>query len=231
MRKWLLYLLIIISCVSTTWAQESKQVVASLDGRHIRECLILGPFLPNDADIDFLNSAGGEANIQPYKGMAITAPDGSRHAWKRYKSQSDYINLQDAMKQLLFSADLEFQNELDDSKQPSADLRQVFEDKGFHLSEKATITIDIKGSRWWMVDKDNPHDYIILKAEEKLNVYSEPRDMIGYAACYLLSPKAQHLEMVIRRFNGVKVWVNGTLTHNTPEPNRWDTERFGISLE
>ncbi len=206
-------------------------IVHTIDGEYIREWLVLGPFFPNELDRDLLTDAGGEANIQPCEGMSLTTPDRGSYTWKRYKAEFDLINLQDAMKQLLFSADLRFQSELDDSGQPSDELRQVFADSGFPLSEKATIVTDNEGSRWWVVDKDNQQDYVVLKEDEKLNIYSEPRDAVGYVACNILSPEDQHLEMVLERFYGVKVWVNGSLIHRTPEFNRWDTERFEIPLK
>jgi ligand-binding sensor domain-containing protein/serine phosphatase RsbU (regulator of sigma subunit) len=161
MQRRLFFFLVMLSCVciAAAWAQEGGQVVIPLSDEYIKEWLVLGPFFPNDLEMDFLADVGGEANIRPYEGMSLKAPDGKSRNWKRYKSESDLINLQDALE------------------------------------------------------------------------YSEPGNAIAYVACNLLSPKAQRLEMVIERFDSVKVWLNGSLAHTTPKRNRWDTERFGISLK
>jgi hypothetical protein len=208
-----------------------SSITHAIDGEYIREWLVLGPFFPDDLDKDFIADVGGEASIQPHEGMSLTTPEGKGYTWKRHKSQFEYVNLQDVMKQLLFSIDLKFQSELDDSKKISEELRQVFEDSGLSLSGKATIAIENKGSNWWIIDRDNQQEYIVLKEEEKLDVYIEPRKAFAYVACNLFSPKAQHLEMVLERYDSVKVWVNGSLIHSSPERNRWDTESFGIYLK
>ena len=230
MKKWLYLpvILLYLSAVSVC-GQETGEVVALPNDEYIKEWTVLGPFFPSDLDRDFLAEIGGEANVDPREGDTVTTSDGAL-IWKHHSSQEDVIDLQDAMKQLLFSIDLQFQSELDDSKQPSEDLRQTFEDSGFILSRKTRIAINDEGSRWWVIDKDNQRDYVVLKEDEKLNIYSEPRDAVGYVACNILSQKNQCLEMVLARYYGVKVWVNGSLIHSTPEPNRWDTERFGIPL-
>jgi len=70
-----------------------------------------------------------------------------------------------------------------------------------------------------------------VKAEKMLNIYHQPKNAMAYAACNLLSPKAQRLEMVLRRYDNVKVWLNGTLIHGNRVEKRWDDERFELPLK
>jgi len=86
----------------------------------------------------------------------------------------------------------------------------------------------------WKRYKSESHIINLLDAMKQLllsNVYSESSGAVCYVACNILSPKTQSLEMVLERFDGVKVWMNGSLIHSSPEPNRWDKERFGIPLK
>jgi ligand-binding sensor domain-containing protein len=197
---------------------------------YIKEWLVIGPF-PRELEADFLQAPGGQANTRPYEGVSVTGPDGKSYVWKRYRSESDLIDLQDAMKQLLFSLELALQRELDDDNERlSGNLRQKFENNGISLSPNATISIGNRGSQWWITDKDNQQEYLIVREEEGINIYSEPENAVAYVACNLLSSKAQRLEMVMERYDSVKAWLNGALVHSTPKRNRWDTERFGIPL-
>ena len=93
MRKWLSYLLVILSCVSSVWAQEAGQPVASVNGEYIKEWLVIGPFFPDYIDKDFLADAGGEANIDPKAGDIVTTGDGRTLTWKRYKSETNLIHI------------------------------------------------------------------------------------------------------------------------------------------
>jgi len=201
-------------------------------GNYIKEWLVIGPF-PRELETDFLQAQEGEANIHPYEGMMATAPDGKTYTWKRYQSESDFIDLQDAMKQLLFSIEPRFQSELDDANDhPSTELRQAFEKNGIFLSQNAIIIMDRKGdNRWTIVDKGVQQEYLIVKAEKTLNIYHQPKNVMAYAACNLLSPKAQRLEMVLGRYNNVKVWLNGALVHENRVEKRWEDERFELPLK
>jgi len=200
-------------------------------GDFIKEWLLIGSF-PKDMEVDFLQSQGGEANIRPYEGMTVTAPDGQTYTWKRYKSQWDLIILQDAMKQLLFSIELAFQSELDDdNRQPSKNLHQAFENNSISLSQNATISISKKGSRWWIIDRGNRKEYLIMNEDEKLNVYNEPKNVLAYAACNILSSKQQRVEMVIGRYDSVKIWLNGSLIPVNQTHIRWNSDRFELALK
>ncbi|MHB8522792.1 MAG: sensor histidine kinase [Limisphaerales bacterium] len=75
-------------------AAESGVPVHNVDGTFIKEWLVLGPFLSEDVNLDFLERAGGEANIRPKEGDAIVTSDGTRLVWTRLRSQSDLVNLE-----------------------------------------------------------------------------------------------------------------------------------------
>jgi len=150
------FALILLALAPTTFGQEIERDTreAYFDvgkDEYIKEYLVIGPF-PKEMDTDFLQAQAGETNIHLYEGMMTTAPDGKTYTWKRYKTQYSFINLQDAMKQLLFSIELRFQSELDDANDhPStvrrsrpllfAELRQAFEKNGIFLSQNAIITM------------------------------------------------------------------------------------------
>ena len=69
-----------------------------VDDEYIKEWLVLGPF-PKELDTDFLQAYGGEVNTKPYKGMEIVAPNGGTLTWKRYQSESDVVDLLQAIGQ------------------------------------------------------------------------------------------------------------------------------------
>ena len=47
--------------------QQNRIPTYLVDGGYIREWLVLGPFFPDDLDIDFLIDSGGEADLRPEK--------------------------------------------------------------------------------------------------------------------------------------------------------------------
>ncbi|MBI1924255.1 hypothetical protein HYR99_08385, partial [Candidatus Poribacteria bacterium] len=126
------------------------------------------------------------------------------------------------------------------------------EKSGVSLSPNATIVIIKKGDQWRIIDEENQKWYLIMKrkpqahqeqekeaepatadgkSEEALKVYLEPKNGVAYAACNLLSPKDQRLEIVLSGGDGLKVWLNGSLVHSVPDATGWRTDRFGISLK
>ena len=74
-----------------------SSIAYTIDGKYIREWLILGPFFPDDLETDFLADAGGEANIDPKEGDTVTTADGRTLTWKRYESKEDIVSLLDAV--------------------------------------------------------------------------------------------------------------------------------------
>jgi hypothetical protein len=82
--------------------------------------------------------------------------------------------------EFLFRVDLSFQSELD-SNSISEDLKEEFKkNKGILLSQKATVSIEKKGSIWLITNKDeknkkdkkkDKHLFLIKKKEDKLNIY------------------------------------------------------------
>lgn len=91
-----LILLSVCLLSSQTYAQNPVPTHPA-DGEYIKEWLVLGPFFPNDLGMDFLASVDGEANVNPKEGNTITTADGKTLTWKRYASQTDVINLLDAV--------------------------------------------------------------------------------------------------------------------------------------
>nr|MBC8231096.1 carboxypeptidase regulatory-like domain-containing protein [bacterium] len=67
-----------------------------IDGKYIKEWLILGPFFPDDLEKDFLADVGGEANIQPQEGDTVITAEGKTLMWQRYQSKADIVNMQDS---------------------------------------------------------------------------------------------------------------------------------------
>ncbi|MDA1272652.1 MAG: hypothetical protein O2960_01180 [Verrucomicrobia bacterium] len=85
---------------------EKSAPVHNFDGSFVKEWLVLGPFPSKDVESDFLADVGGEANVRPKEGDAVTRSDGTRLSWTRFRSQRDRVNLEehfgiaDAMKKL-----------------------------------------------------------------------------------------------------------------------------------
>ena len=74
-----------------------KSPTHMVDGEYIKEWLVLGPFFPEDMDLDFLVDVGGEANINPKEGDTATTADGETLRWKRYKSRTRVIKVINAI--------------------------------------------------------------------------------------------------------------------------------------
>ena len=89
MQKRLLFLLMMLfyMCITGVWAQESGQVLFP------PECLVLGPFYPDDLDRDFLADVGGEANIGPKAGDTVTTSEGTVLTWKRHEPWRQFVTL------------------------------------------------------------------------------------------------------------------------------------------
>ncbi|MBM3236148.1 hypothetical protein FJZ31_07595 [Candidatus Poribacteria bacterium] len=231
--SFLLFILITLQSYGQSLERNPKEAYFEVGQEgYIKEWLVIGPF-PKEMEADFLQAQDGEANIRSYEGMLLTTPDGKTYTWKRYQSQDDFINLQYAMKQLLFYIDSAFQSELNNgNEQLSKKLRQEFENHGISLSQNATISIEQKSSRWQINDGDNQQWYPIAQEEGKLNIYNygAPKNVVVYAACNVLSPKDQQLEMLFSSNNAVKVWLNGHIVHSNPTAY-WQEYRFGLILK
>ncbi len=68
-----------------------------VNGQFIKEWLVLGPFFPNDLETDFLAKVGGESNLNPKEGDALTTADGKTLTWKRYSSKTDAVDFINAV--------------------------------------------------------------------------------------------------------------------------------------
>lgn len=93
----LIYLLLLLICASSLYAQNPAPVHA-VDGEYIREWLVLGPFFPDDLKTDFLASVGGEANIVPEEGDTVSTEDERLLEWRKHTSEeSPAVSLLDVM--------------------------------------------------------------------------------------------------------------------------------------
>jgi len=76
---------------------EIKQPTHVVDGEYIKEWLVLGPFFPNNLEMDFLADVGGEENVEPKEGDSVTTAEGRTLTWKRYTTKGNMIDLIDAV--------------------------------------------------------------------------------------------------------------------------------------
>ena len=74
---------------------------------------------------------------------------------------------------LLFSTELDFQDQLDDEK-ISTDLRREFENKGITLSQNVDVSIEKEGAHWLIADDDNQQEYSVRKEDDALEIYGPP---------------------------------------------------------
>lgn len=70
----------------------------------------------------------------------------------------------------LFSVGLEFQDDLEQGI-ISEGFRQAFEEHGISLSENVTITTEVEDSKWRINDTDENRTFIVIRADETLNIY------------------------------------------------------------
>jgi len=104
-RRWIAIFIVVSLCMcAAVWSQESKYVEAqntvptvTPGDEYITEWLVIGPFFPDDLEMDFLAHVGGEAKVQPKPGDTIITQDGTALTWKHYKSKADIINFHDAV--------------------------------------------------------------------------------------------------------------------------------------
>ena len=85
-------MLILLFLIPIAYAQNYNPE-NSIDGEYVKEWLVLGPFLSNNLQRDFLADAGGEANIEPKAGDFIITEPGDTLFWKRYKSNQSVVDL------------------------------------------------------------------------------------------------------------------------------------------
>lgn len=92
----LLFILLCIVLTFDTYAQNEAPGHA-LNGEFFKEWLVLGPFLPNNLDEDFLFNVGGEINIDAKEGDAVVTAQGDTLRWKRFCTNHSNIDLLDAI--------------------------------------------------------------------------------------------------------------------------------------
>jgi len=81
--------------------------IHTVDGEYIKKWLVLGPFLPDDLNADFLADVGGEANVEPKEGDTVgfdtqsystqATEQETTLTWKRYQAKGNVIDLIDAV--------------------------------------------------------------------------------------------------------------------------------------
>jgi hypothetical protein len=89
---------------------------------------------------------------------------------------SRWLDQSDRKREVLFTVDAAFANELDQEGKPSAALRGKFQEGGKQLTAAATIKKEQPGSRWVLQDTDS--SYVIQKENQKLSVYTQMHDAL-----------------------------------------------------
>jgi len=95
---------------------------------------------------------------------------------------------------LLFSIDIKFQNSLNDGN-VSKDLLQEFEDKGYSLSQSATVKVKEENKKWRIVNKENSREYTVIHEEDRLNIYGKESfaGRVFFEDAILLNPQENPL--------------------------------------
>lgn len=75
-------------------AAEDTVPAHNVDGSFVREWLVLGPFPSRNMETDHLADVGGEANVRPKEGDAVTRKDGTILRWTRFRSERDWVDLE-----------------------------------------------------------------------------------------------------------------------------------------
>ena len=109
--KLLIFIIPLIFIFATVVHAQNYVPIHPVNGEYIKEWLVLGPFLQNNLETDFLDDAGGfvldankelhpklsEANVNPTEGDTVSTKDGRTLIWKRYSSETNWINLLQAV--------------------------------------------------------------------------------------------------------------------------------------
>ena len=74
---------------------------------------------------------------------------------------------------LLFSTELDFQDNLDNEK-ISTDLRREFEGEGITLSQNVDVSVEKEGNHWLIADEGNEQEYSVRKENDELEIYGLP---------------------------------------------------------
>ena len=90
------YLILIFALCLFSVCHSTAQV-NQIDGNFIKDWLILGPFSGRNIDQDYLESVGGEANMNPEVGDNIKTVQGKILTWNLHRSQEDIVNLLQAV--------------------------------------------------------------------------------------------------------------------------------------
>ncbi len=91
----IVFLLMTFRCVAQPI--DPQVPTQQVDGSFVREWLVLGPFATKDLERDFLADQGGESNVRPREGEAVTQTDGTKLVWRRVRSDYDLVNLEQVL--------------------------------------------------------------------------------------------------------------------------------------
>ncbi len=97
---WLWVLGLVLSLTGGVMAAQTERgtgIDHPVDGSFVRDWLVLGPFPSREMETDFLADAGGETMARPNEGDRVTTSSGSQLTWTRHRSESDMVNLEDAL--------------------------------------------------------------------------------------------------------------------------------------
>ena len=93
-QHWIWLSLLLAAVIIPLPRLEGAVPTHSADGGFIKDWLVLGPFPAQDLQQDFLADAGGENMVRPEEGISVTAKDGSRRTWQRFRSAEDFVKLE-----------------------------------------------------------------------------------------------------------------------------------------
>jgi hypothetical protein len=85
----------------------------------------------------------------------------------------------------------------------------------------------VAGDVRWREATAGPNGVLDFRA-----IMTPVENVVGYAAAYVFSPNARKSEILVGSDDGVKVWINGKLVHDSPEQRgmRIDQDRAAIQL-
>ena len=97
---------------------------------------------------------------------------------KSQKSKWTWEMIHPKDKDLLFSIELVFQNDLD-NQVISEHLRQEFENNQILLSQNVMVSPEEANNKWLITDLDNGREYFVRKEKDQLNIYGIKLERLG----------------------------------------------------
>ena len=91
-RQHIFFLIVLISAVIAITAK-SETIEQKVDGKFIKDWLVIGPFFPDDLDRDFFVNARTESSVTPNNGDTVITSQGDTLEWKKVHSSQPIIDL------------------------------------------------------------------------------------------------------------------------------------------